>query len=209
MVAEDALHMLGDNGVESAIIVTAPDKTDLRARLGDGPVGGVGLTWLERTNSPSVPHTLQSARADVGSADVLLWFPDILVKPRNIVRALIAGHAQSGADVTLALVPSDRGDKVDIVSVDAANRILQISPKPGAGISGWTWVSAIWTAEFFAFLDEFVDARGEDDGAEIHVGDVINAGLDSNFIVRSVNFTDGSALDIGTPDDLARLWGGT
>ena len=206
VVIEDALHMLGRNGISEAIIVTAPGKEDIRDYLGDGPVGGVAIRFLTRANSPSVPHTLQTAIATLYKEQVLVWFPDILVTPDDVVAELAAGHRKTGADITLALVPSDRGDKVDIVSADESGKILAISPKPGAGISGWTWVAALWSPRFSEFLDAFVSSPDSTTGRENHVGDVINAACQSDFIVHSVNFPDGEALDIGTPEDLARLW---
>ena len=205
VVIEDALHMLGECGVDSALIVTAPEKTDICAYLGAGPVGGVELGFLVCEDSPSVPHTLRSAVSEAGNRDMLLWFPDIVAEPRTLIRTLIADHRKSAADISLALVPSDRGEKVDIVSVDSSGSVLDIRPKPGKGISGWTWVAGLWSATFSAFLDRFVQSSGEA-GREIYVGDVINAARRSHFIVQSVNFSSGRALDIGTPEDLARLW---
>ena len=208
VVIEDALHMLGENGIEKAIVVTAPGKEDIRAYLGDEPVGGVVTEFLVRENSPSVPHTLQTAIAATDDEHLIVWFPDILVSPRDVLSGLTAEHRNTDADVTLALVPSDRGDKVDIVSIDESGRVLGIRPKPGAGTSGWTWVSGLWSPRFSAFLDSWLAMRETTGGREIHVGDVINAACRENFIVHSVNFPNGKALDIGTPDDLARLWAG-
>lgn len=206
VIIEEALHNLGANGISAAVIVTAPVKRDIEARLGSGPVGAVDLTFVSRADSPGVPHTVQAALQTAGGRNVLLWFPDILVRPASLVRELIEAHRGSGADVTLALVPSLRGDKVDIISLDECGEVEAIRAKPGPGIHGWTWVTAIWTARFSAFLDRFVcSGRGPVD-REWQMADVLNAGLAADFIVRSVKFTDGSALDVGTPDDLTRLW---
>ena len=209
VVIEEALHMLGENGIDDAIIVTAPGKEDISAYLGDGPVGGVRLTYKVLANSPSVPHTLQTGIASRKEEDVLIWFPDILVTPRNVVSRLAARHRESGADVTLALVPSDRGDKVDIVDVDESGKVLAVSPKPGAGVSGWTWVAGMWSAGFTEFLGLQVSQGHARPGRENQVGDIINAACQDTFIVQSVNFPVVRALDIGTPDDLARLWAGS
>ena len=208
VIIEEALYGLGANGISAAVIVTAPGKDDIEARLGSGPVGGVHLTYLGRADSPSVPHTVQTALATAGGRNVLLWFPDILVKPVSLVRELMEAHRKSGADVTLALVPSHRGDKVDIISLDDCGEIEAISAKPGPGIHGWTWVTAIWTARFSAFLDHYVRSSGGPSGREWQMADVLNAGRNGKFIVRSLKFSDGKALDVGTPDDLDRLWAG-
>lgn len=206
VIIEEALRILDSNGIAAAVIVTAPGKEDIVSRLGSGPFGGVHLTYASRPNSPSVPHTVQAAVATAGSRNVLLWFPDILVEPESLARGLLEALGKTGADVTLALVPSHRGDKVDIISLDEGGEVGAISAKPGPGIRGWTWVAAVWTARFSAFLDRFVRFSQGPADREWQMADVLNAGLGVDFIVRSVKFIDGNALDVGTPDDLARLW---
>lgn len=206
VVIEDALHMLGENGIHDAIVVTAPGKEDIADYLGAGPVGGVRVSYRVRANSPSVPHTLLTACEDLQDEDILIWFPDILVSPRDAVSQLAATHAASAADVTLALVPSDRGDKVDIVECEESGRVLAIYPKPGAGVSGWTWIAGLWSAKFTAYLRRTVATLQPGAEREMHVGDIINAACEAHFIIQSVNFPTGKALDIGTPEDLALLW---
>ena len=103
--------------------------------------------------------------------------------------------------INLALVPSVRGDKVDIVTIDDDERVVDIVPKPGPGISGWTWVAAAWSATFTDFMHEQTVASSEPRDREIYVGDVLNAARASGMTIKGVRFEHGWAIDIGTPDD--------
>jgi glucose-1-phosphate thymidylyltransferase len=205
---EDQIHVLAENGICDAIVATAPEKADIREYLGEGPVSGVRLEHVIVGDSPSVPHTIAAALPAAGARSLLLCFPDILVHPRDLLGAVIAAHAAEdrAADVTMALVPSDRGDKVDMVFPDEHGNVLNIIPKPGPEHSGWTWVYALWTARFSAFLPQFLARAAPPEGPEIYVADVLNAGRNKGMIALGVFDQSGKALDIGTPDDLKRLW---
>ena len=205
---EDQIHVLAENGIRDAIIATAPDKKDIRDFLGAGPVCGVRLEHVIVENSPSVPHTIAAALPAAGARSLLLCFPDILVHPRDLLGAAITAHGarERAAEVTMAHVPSDRGDKVDMVFADKHGNVLNIIPKPGPEHSGWTWVYALWSARFSAFLRQFLADAGQLAGPEIYVADVLNAGRNKGMMALGVFDQSGKALDIGTPDDLNRLW---
>lgn len=203
---EDTLHVLGENGIREAIIVITAEKQDIPAYLGDGTKAGVALTYVVRAPSPSVPHTLASAAPEVGNRTVVLVFPDILYRPRDAVSRLLYRHRESGADLTLALVPSDRGDKVDLVDTDATGRVSGIRAKPGAGQRGWTWIAAAWGQRFTACLAAQVAGYNRRAAREPYVGDIVNAACRDGLTVLTLHIPDGAALDIGTPEDLERLW---
>jgi glucose-1-phosphate thymidylyltransferase len=203
---EDTLYMLAENGVLSAVIVVAPEKTDIQPYLENFPCPDIDVRFVERASSPSVPHTLAAALADISGTEFALVFPDIVFSPRDTLRRLALQHATNGADITLALVPSDRGDKVDMVTTSPAGDVLDILPKPGAGRRGLTWIAALWNARFSAYLADFVARQKEVTAGEIHVSDVFNAARTDGLAVRALTIMDGKALDIGTPEDLEALW---
>ena len=143
-------------------------------------------------------------------SDVVLVFPDIIFRPHDAIRNIVSCRERTGADVALALVPSDRGEKVDLVSVKDTGEVLEIRSKPGSGHAGWTWVAAAWGRKFTEFLHEFVGRHGHsacsDTGGELYVADVLNDAIRQGLAVDSVKFGDGHALDIGTADDLELSW---
>lgn len=204
----NAVATLAANDITCQYVVVRPGKWDIPAYLGDGARFGAALSYLVAEASPSVPHSLDVAYPFVRSGDVVLVFPDILFAPRDAIGDIVARRRAGGAHVVIALVPSSRGDKVDFVSRDASGRVERIMAKPGAGRQGWTWVAAAWSPEFTEFLHTFVGAekRGPGAGTEPYVADVMNAAISEGLVVESLDYAEGEAIDIGTPDDLQRAW---
>ena len=202
---EACLAGLAENGIRKAVVVVTDDKQDVPAYLDRHPVG-VEITCIVRDASPSVPHTLSSAIDDIAGRNVLLVFPDIVVTPADTAGLLLDAHRASAADLTLALVPSERGDKVDLVSVDTDLSVLGVRPKPGHGQTGLTWVYAAWGRRFTDFLADYVAGSTSSTGPEIQIGSVIDAGRQAGLGVAACVQETGTALDIGTPEDLRRLW---
>ncbi len=209
---EHSVSFLLDCGVEQQQVVVAPSKKDIPDTLGDGSRLGARIAYTEISDSPGVPWSLDAALRQMDSTNITLVFPDIMFEPLAEIAEHLAGFKTCDADVLLALVPSTRGDKVDIVTVDAGGRVTDIVAKPGAGRGGWTWVAAAWSPAFSAFLHEHLQEapkREGNGGTELYVGDVINAAIGAGFSVTAGQFAAGRAIDIGTPDDLAAAWQGS
>lgn len=200
-----ALDALVAAGVNRVLVVLAPNKTDVRDYLGDGADRGLAVDYLTLADSPGAAWSIDAARPKIGEADTLLAFPDIQFRPTSTLRALAEARATAAADLWLGLVPSDRGEKVDLVHTDTEGRVTDIAIKPGSGQHGWTWVGALWGRRFGEFLGAAV-MRTPVGAPERHVGDFINEALAAGFVVRTVPFADGWARDVGTPEDLAREW---
>lgn len=207
---ESTARFLLDCGVTQQHIVIAPAKQDIPDYLGDGSRLGASIAYTVVANSPSVPHSLDAAYDSIAGTDVILVFPDILFEPRTGIAKYLSSRAQTEADVLLALVPSTRGDKVDMVSADADGVVSKIVPKPGPGQDGWTWVAAAWSPGFTDFLHRFLETDTATHerlaSRELYVGDVLNAAIASGLEIQAARFTDGWAIDIGTPDDFATAW---
>jgi glucose-1-phosphate thymidylyltransferase len=207
-VATDcALEALRAAGVRRAVMVIASGKDDIPAFLGDGGEAGPALEYRRLASSPGAAWSIDEARGSVGDADTALVFPDIQFRPPTALRDLARAAAAATADVWLALVPSRRGEKVDLVQTDSSHAVTGIDIKPGAGHEGWTWVAALWRPAFADFLHERLGAVPPG-SAERHVGDFINDALAAGLTVRGLPFPDGAARDVGTADDLLREWRG-
>ena len=197
-------------GITQQHVVIAPDKRDIPEFLGDGSRLGARLSYTEIAESPGVPNSLAAACGQVEDATVVLVFPDIMFEPRAAIAAYLGSFNPQECDVVLPLVPSTRGDKVDMVSTDSDDSVREIRPKPGAGQHGWTWVAAAWSPAFTAFLHQFVSTKaGEIElppGSELYAGDVINAAIAAGLSIKARKFAAGETIDIGTPDDLAAVW---
>ena len=207
---ENSVKFLLDCGIEHQHVVIAPGKKDIPGLLGDGSSLGARISYTAISGSRGVPHSLRAGLHDIGRSNVVLVFPDIMFEPRASVARCMAGYRATECDVLLALIPSARGEKVDIVAADVNGVVTGIRPKPGAGISGWTWVAAAWSSAFSAYLQRFVDHLA-DPGAdsqdrERYIGDVMNTAIADGLSIRAEHFRDGDMIDIGTPDDFATAW---
>ena len=112
---EDALDGLWAAGVQRAVIVLAPGKEDIRQYLGDGADRGLDIAYETLPDSPGSPWSVNAARDRIGDADTALVFPDIRFEPMTALAELRRAAADGSADLWLALVPSNRGHKVDLV----------------------------------------------------------------------------------------------
>ncbi len=215
---EDSIEAFSRAGISRSVIVIGPDNLDIPAYLGSGEPWNMRFAYRIVEKSPSVPFSLDQARPFVHDQDVVLAFPDTQFTPADAIERLVAKWRGCQADVLLALVPTDNGHKMDLVSIDAGQRVERLDVKPGRSHSGWTWFAAIWNSRFTEFLhDELRDrlrqtnrpATGTDGpGGEPGISDFINNAIANAMDVQVITFEDGSAHDIGTIDDLEHTWGG-
>jgi glucose-1-phosphate thymidylyltransferase len=206
VVAEHLLAALAQGGIGRAVVVLRSGKWDIPAYFAAG--AAVELAYRVVAESPTVVHTLAAARPFVGQAVVALGFPDILFTPTGIYRPLLARLEASGADAVLALVPTRRADKADMVTADRRGRVVAIECKPQRTGAGWTWVGAVWRPTVSDYLEAWIARRRARPGAEAWPGQVLGDGLGDGLAVEAVRFPRGGYLDIGTPDDLARALAG-
>lgn len=210
LAIENSVTFLLDCGIQQQHVVIAPAKQDIPDFLGDGERLGAAISYTTIADSPSVPHSLAAAYPSVATSNVVLVFPDIMFEPRAAIASHFSAWSAPDSHIMLALVPSERDDKVDIVSVDAKGLVTRVDPKPGLGRRGWTWVAAAWLPQFSEFMHRFVNeagtADGTADGRELFVADILNAAITSGLVIRATTFPEGRAIDIGTPGDFALAW---
>jgi glucose-1-phosphate thymidylyltransferase len=193
-------------GVERAFVVLRPGKWDVPATLG-AERAGVPLAYVVTPPTPSVPATLDRAFPFVREARVALGFPDVLALPTAALGVIAERQERTAADVVLALFPTDRPAKADMVAVDGAGRVEAIEVKPAATSLRHTWLYAVWSPAFTTFLHERLETLTADAlaaGRELQISDVLLAAIAAGLRVEAETFADGSHLDVGTPDDLAR-----
>ena len=209
---EYLLEALRLAGIARGFVVIRPEKSDIPAYLGDGRVFGLHLAYIAVAASPSSAHSVDAVFPFVGDAVVALGFPDILFRPSSMFRTLACHQANSKADVVLGVVPTTRPEKADVLVLDAAGRVSDLIIKPSSTDLRQTWAGAVWAPTFTRFLHDWLSGRGAGDpGAahgEIFLGDAIRAAIACGLCVEGVDFAEGAAMDIGTPDDLEQVLGG-
>ena len=201
-------------GITRAYIVLREGKWDIPAYLGDGRMLNMHLAYLMMRLPYGAPYTLDQAYPFVQDAVVALGFPDIIFQPDDAFVQLLNRQATTNADVVLGLFPADQPQKMDMVELDDG-QVRQIVIKPLQTHLHYTWFIAAWTPVFTRFMHEYLAAIQnvdvQDDAGnnapqqrELFVGDVIQAAIHNDLRVEAVLFPNGTYLDIGTPDDLAR-----
>ncbi|MCP4408018.1 MAG: dTDP-glucose pyrophosphorylase [Gammaproteobacteria bacterium] len=201
-------------GISKAYVILRKGKWDIPAYFGDGSSLGMDIAYLIMGLPYGTPYTLDQAWPFIRNARVALGFPDIIFEPDNAFVPLLEHQEQTGADVVLGLFPSGQPDKMDMVETDVQGKVLRIVIKPKQTKLKYSWMIALWTPKFTAFMHHYlaqvveqVKAAQADKKAmkrELYLGDVIQAGLASGLRVEAKRFSNGSCIDLGTPADLAQ-----
>lgn len=206
-VCEQLLGALRDAGLSDVYVVIRDGKWDIPAYLGDGSRLGLHLAYLLAGRPWGAPYSIDQAYPFIQNRRVALGFPDLHFTDEQVFSRLLAHQAASGADVVLGLFPADRPDKVDMVELGSDNRVKQIFIKPATSQLQHTWGVAVWTPAFTGFMHRFLERHGQSAGdtAELFVGDVFRAGLETGLDVQGLSVSTQPFVDIGTWDDLLRV----
>jgi glucose-1-phosphate thymidylyltransferase len=216
VVTHYLLEKMRHAGITKAYCILRSGKWDIPAYFGDGEMVDMHLGYLMLRSPHGVPYTLDQAYPFVNNALVALGFPDILLQPNDCYQRLINHQQRTQADVVLGLFPCDRPEKAGMVEFDAQGKILQIIEKPKQTNLRFMWGIALWTPAFTEFLHDYlinleqrlaqkmaqIPASAAAPRREIPIGDVIQAAIAAGLPVEAESFTNGTYLDIGTPEDL-------
>jgi glucose-1-phosphate thymidylyltransferase len=205
-------------GARKAFVVLRRGKWDIPQYYGDGSRVGVRLCYLMQGLPYGVPFTLDQAHPFLGDSTVIMGYPDILFDPQDAFVRLLSRISNAASDVVLGLFSTCEPWKAHMVSVDEADRVRQIIIKPQESDLTQTWICAAWTPAFGDFMHEYLaglvrDMRDlgaespEAMGGEVTVSDVLQAAIGSGLCVEGLRFSDGSYLDIGTPENLRSVVG--
>lgn len=189
-------------GIRKAFFVLKPGKWDIPAYFGDGAMLDMHLAYLTVHVPHGVPYTLNQAAPFVQQAIVALGFPDILFQPEDAYTKVLARLVDHQADVVLGLFPTQQYWKAGMVEFDATGRVSQIIEKPQQTDLKYMWAIAVWTPRFTQFLQDYLATHVPE--VELPIGNVIQAGIAAGLRVEAETFPEGSYLDVGTPEDLAR-----
>jgi glucose-1-phosphate thymidylyltransferase len=194
-------------GIERAVIVTRAAKLDIAAKLRDGQEYGCRLAYVIVDESPSVPYSVSAAIPFVEEFDVVLGFPDIVFRPSDAIRTLVAARTAADWDVLLGLFESDRPEAVDMVDFDDSGAVRRIVVKqPACGLR-YSWILALWSPRFTAYLrssPRAVDDIGQSQ-RELHLGHIMQHAIDAGLKVVGVPIAGGRFLDLGSPEEVRRL----
>lgn len=199
------LDGLARAGAEVAYVVTRAEKQDLVRCLGDGEEAGLPLAYVVVPETRSICETLDRARPFVRGRSVVLGFPDVLFQPEDAFARIAERHRDGDAHAVLALVPTDRPEKADLVRTDPQGRVTAIEIKPRRTELRLTWIGAVWGPEVTDLQHELVrEGRPGAGGRELYPSDVLLEALARGLRVEALPLPEGRHLDVGTPEDLER-----
>jgi len=202
-------------GISKAYIILRKGKWDIPAYFGDGKMLNMDIAYKVMDMSPGVPYTLDSVYPFVKDAFVAIGMPDIIFHPDDAFVRLLVRQEKTNADVVLAILPTDRAEKWDMVDLDEQGRIKRFVIKPPRTRLRYTWVVAVWTPVFTNFMHEYLihhqdmekqnnAERNVQNQRELYLGDIFQAAVQNGINIDTVLFREGSCLDIGTPEDMIR-----
>lgn len=212
-----AAHYLLENmrlaGAQKSYIVLSRGKWDIPAYFGNGSIVNMPIAYLITEVFYGVPFTLDSAFPFIKNKRVLFGFPDIILQPADAYVRLVDRMLASRADIVLGLFPAANPQKMDMVDLNADGTIRDIHIKPIQTDLKWTWVIAAWNGAFTQFMHDTVQRylhaivsqesrRPKEHLKEIFVGDVVREAIGSELKIDQVMFSQGTYIDIGTPEDL-------
>lgn len=202
-------------GTSKAYIILRNGKWDIPAYLRDGRMLDMHLGYLMMNLAFGVPYTLDQAYSFVQDAIVTFGFPDIIFQPDDAFVQLLTRQEASNADIVLGLFQAQQPNKMDMVELDGDGNITQIVIKPHETDLRYTWIIAVWTPRFSHFMHEHLLAKGKNscgidvptkvgEQQELFLGDIIEAAIQNRIKIDTVLFSEGSYLDIGTPEDMVK-----
>jgi glucose-1-phosphate thymidylyltransferase len=197
-------------GVTKVFFIIREGKWDIPAYFGCGKDFGFHLAYLLMNEPFGVPFTLDQASFFVRDDIVVFGFPDILFEPDDAYVHLLAKKKESDADIVLGLFHAHQTHRKHMVALNSEEQICEIQIKPMARDLCYTWIIAVWAPSFTHFMHEYVtDMRKKSDtdmrNREVFFSDVVNAAIKNDLQVDRVIFDTGIYVDIGTPENLAKV----
>lgn len=209
VVASYLLDSFTEAGVGEVFWLLDRGKADVMSYFGSGAAFGTRLAYVAVDCSPSVVHTVDSARAFLRDRPVVFGFPDIIFEPAALARRVWERLRSGGADVVLGAVFAPAEQIADRVLVGPAGRVLEVRVKPLDSPWPDAWILAAWAPGFTRFLHDWLEeqqartARGAPPPAELYMGHAVQAAIDAGMSVLVETLHDGSFIDAGTAAGLA------
>ena len=216
VVSEYLLDKFRAAGITKAFFVIRQGKWDIPNYFRDGEAVGMSLAYVVIRDSLGPPDTMDRAYPFVAHNRIAFRFPDVLFGPTDAYSLLIEKQEETKADIVLGLHPIEDPTTWDMVDIEVDGRVRSIVMKPPTTTLTYGWDFALWTPVFSEFLHRFLQSEEtkrnlgrlastvNDPGGDLAVGVVLQAALKAGISVQSVRIHSAGALDIGTPENLAK-----
>ncbi|WP_189040262.1 sugar phosphate nucleotidyltransferase [Micromonospora sonchi] len=206
---EHVLHAMSDGGVDRALVVLSPEKSEVFRYLGSGRHLGLDLSYVCQEEALGLPHALDLAYPFVAGGTVCMGLPDTICAPQDCFAQLLEFHEARRADLSLGVFPTDQPQALAPVVIEpGSQRVLAIVDKPEQPPVSNTWGIAAWSPAFTELLHEHVGDALRSRGGELLLSDAFVAAVTAGLRVHALTFDSGEYYDIGTPVGVqrARQW---
>ncbi|RIJ34380.1 nucleotidyltransferase family protein [Pontibacter oryzae] len=207
VVSQYLLEHMRRGGASQVYVILRKGKWDIPDYFGDGSQLNLHLAYLLMQRPHGCPYSIDQAYAFVKQSRVLFGFPNILFEPGNAFEQLLHKQKTTAADVVLGCFKVSSPHKWDMVKLQAGGIVKSIHHKPEHSDLAYAWAIACWGPRFTDFMHTYLqqqEVRLQSSGAELSIGEVVQAALNSGLLVQSVCFANGNCLDVGTPKDFRK-----
>jgi glucose-1-phosphate thymidylyltransferase len=201
-VAEYGVEALRLAGIGHMFFVVAPWKLDVITYFGDGAQLGVSVGYLCQEEARGLPHAIDIAHPWTGGRHVALVLPDTILQPADALAQLRARYLGTGADLALAVFPTDQAWRLGPVVLRGGN-VERVLDKPRGPAPANTWGAAIWGERFAGLLHESLAEAGPQEGEPV-LGHFFDLAVRRGLRVVAAEFPGGSFEDAGTGEGLIR-----
>ena len=221
VVSEHLIESMHSAKVSEVYIILRKGKWDIPQYLGSGNWMKMNFAYLIMDLPFGVPFTLDQAYNFVKDDIVAFGFPDIIFEPKDAFTQLLDKGSSSRADVVLGLFHAPRPYKMQhLVDFDSGGQVFGFQIKPSQTTLQYTWVIAVWNSKFTLFLHEYVSNEAKNFGEggpktkglmveEVSMTQAFQVALQTGLEIDSITFEKGSFMDIGSPENLAKLGQGS
>jgi glucose-1-phosphate thymidylyltransferase len=193
-------------GVQHIYLIISDGKWDILKYYGDGQRLGAYFSYLMVEKMHGMPYTINMAYPWIQGATVVFGMPDTIFSPGDAYQQLLAKHKKSNADLTLGLFETSQPWRFGMVDFDRDGKVLACIDKPVQTNLCYLWGNACWGPRFSEFLNEKLNLllSGPSPRVELVLGDFFQMAVTEGMNVQSIPFTDGSYIDIGSPEELEK-----
>ena len=201
-VAEYGVEVLKAAGIGHMFLVVAPWKLDIVTYFGDGAQLGVSIGYLFQEEARGLPHAIDIAHSWTGGRHVALVLPDTILRPADALARLRARYLDSGADLALAVFPTDQAWRLGPV-VQRGGTVERVLDKPRGPAPANTWGAAIWGGRFADLLHEGLTQVSPEAGEPV-LDQFFDLAVRRGLRAVAVEFPGGSFEDAGTGEGIIR-----
>ncbi|NDK55871.1 sugar phosphate nucleotidyltransferase [Pontibacter fetidus] len=206
VVSEYLLELMREAGAEQVYFIVRNGKWDIPGYFSDGSNYSMAFAYLLMNRPYGTPFSVDQSYSFVKDKTIAFGFPDIIVEPKSVFVKLLNKRQETDAAIVLGLFKVEHPHKWDMVETDEDGNVKAILPKPEKSELTQAWCIAVWSPAFTEFMHQYLKAAeprfklGE--LKEIPMGTVVQAAIVAGLKVQSDYFSEGSCLDMGTPEDL-------